>query len=62
MTEIFDIANRALIHVTKTDIYKAQTILSVTEILLLIIITIMLIIICLKFAKIITDLFHDLIF
>lgn len=62
MTEIFDITNRALIHVTKTDIYKAQTILSVTEILLLIIITIMLIIICSKFAKMITHLFRDLIF
>lgn len=62
MTEIFDITNRALIHVTKTDIYKAQTILSVMEILLLIIIAIMLIIICSKFAKMITHLFRDLIF
>ena len=62
MTEIFDITNRALIHVTKTDIYKAQTILDVMEILLLIIIAIMLIIICSKFAKIMIDLFRDLIF
>jgi len=62
MTEIFDITNKTLIHVTKTDIYKAQTILNVMEILLLIIIAIMLIIICSKFAKIMIDLFRDLIF
>ena len=62
MTEIFDITNRALIHVTKTDIYKAQTILSVMEILSLIIITILLMIACKKFAKIMIDLFRDLIF
>ena len=62
MTEIFDITNRALIHVTKTDIYKAQTILSVMEILLLITITILLMIICKKFIKMITHLFRDLIF
>ena len=62
MTEIFDITNRALIHVTKTDIYKAQTILSVMGILLLIIIAIMLIIICSKFAKMITHFFRNLIF
>lgn len=51
MTEIFNITNRALIHATKTDIYKTQTILSIIEILLLIVIAIMLIIICSKFAK-----------
>ena len=62
MTEIFDITNRALIHVTKTDIYKAQTTLSIMEILLLVIITILLMIACKKFAKIMIDLFHDLIF
>lgn len=62
MTEISNITNRALIHVTKTDIYKTQTILSIIEILLLIVITIMLIIICKKFAKIMIDLFRDLIF
>jgi len=62
MTEIFNITNRALIHVTKTDIYKTQTILSIIKILLLIVIAIMLIIICSKFAKMITDLFRDLIF
>lgn len=62
MTEIFDITNRALIHVTKTDIYKAQTILNIAGILLLIIIAIMVVIACSKFAKIIIDLFRDLIF
>ena len=62
MTEIFDITNRALIHVTKIDIYKAQTILSVMEILLLVIITILLMIACKMFAKIMIDLFRDLIF
>ena len=62
MTEIFNITNRALIHVTKTDIYKAQTILSVMEILLLVIITILLMIACKMFAKIMIDLFRDLIF
>ena len=46
MTEIFNITNRALIHVTKTDIYKAQTILSIVEILLLATITILLMIAC----------------
>ena len=62
MTEIFDITNRALIHVTKTDIYKDLTILNIVKILSLATITILLMIACKKFAKIITDLFRDLIF
>ena len=62
MTEIFDITNRALIHITKADIYKTQTILNIAGILLLIIIAIMVVITCSKFAKMITDLFRDLIF
>ena len=62
MTEMFDITNRALIHITKTNIYEAQTILSVMEILLLVIITILLMIACKMFAKIMIDLFRDLIF
>ena len=62
MTEIFDITNRALIHVTKIDIYKAQIILSIVKILSLAIITILLMIACKKFAKIMIDLFRDLIF
>lgn len=62
MTEMFDITNRALIHVTKTDIYKDLTILNIVEILLLVIITILLMIACKMFAKIMIDLFRDLIF
>ena len=62
MTEIFDITNRALIHVTKTDIYKALTILNIVKILSLVTITILLMIACKKFAKIMIDLFRDLIF
>ena len=62
MTEIFDITNRALIYITKDDIYKDLTILNIVEVLLLIIITIVFVIICGKFAKIIIDLFRDLIF
>lgn len=62
MTGVFDITNRALICITKNDIYKAQTILNIVEILILIIIAIIFVIICKIFAKMITDLFHDLIF
>ena len=62
MTEIFNITNRALIHVTKTDIYKDLTILNIVKILLLATITILLMIACKKFAKIMIDLFRDLIF
>lgn len=62
MTKIFDITNKTLIHVTKTDIYKAQTILNIIKILLLATITILLMITCKKFAKIMIDLFRDLIF
>lgn len=62
MTEIFDITTKTLIHVTKTDIYKDLTILNIVEILLLATITILLMIACKKFAKIIIDLFRDLIF
>lgn len=62
MTETFDIATRALIHVTKTDIYKDLTILNIVKILLLATITILLMITCKKFTKIMIDLFRDLIF
>lgn len=62
MTETFDITTKTLIHVTKTDIYKDLTILNIVEILLLATITILLMIACKKFAKVIIDLFRDLIF
>lgn len=62
MTETFDIATKTLIHVTKTDIYKDLTILNIVKILLLATITILLMIACKKFAKIMIDLFRDLIF
>lgn len=62
MTEIFDITNRALIHVTKTDIYKDLTVLNIVKILSIATITILLMIACKKFAKIMIDLFRNLIF
>ena len=62
MTETFDITAKTLIHVTKTDIYKDLTILNIVKILSLATITILLMIACKKFAKIIIDLFRDLIF
>lgn len=62
MTEIFNITNRALICITKDELYKTQTVLSIVEILLLIVITIIFVIIGSKLAKIMHDLFHDLMF
>lgn len=62
MTGTFDITTKTLIHVTKTDIYKDLTILNIVKILSLATITILLMIACKKFAKIMIDLFRDLIF
>lgn len=62
MTEIFDITNKTLIHVTRNNIYKDLTVLNIAKILSIATITILLMIACKKFAKIMIDLFHDLIF
>lgn len=62
MTKIFDITNKTLIHVTKDNIYKDITVLNIVKILSTATITILLMIACKKFAKMITDLFRDLIF
>ena len=62
MTEIFDITNKTLIHVTRNNIYKIQTILSIVKILSLVMVIILLMIACKMFAKIMIDLFRDLIF
>ena len=62
MTKIFDITNKTLIYITKDNIYKDLTILNIVKILSLATITILLMIACKKFAKIMIDLFRDLIF
>lgn len=62
MTKIFDITNKTLIHVTKDNIYKDLTVLNIVKILSLVTITILLMIAYKKFAKIMIDLFRDLIF
>ena len=62
MTEIFDITNKTLIYITKDNIYKDLTILNIVKILSLATITILLMIACKMFAKIMIDLFRDLIF
>ena len=62
MTKIFDITNKTLIHVTKDNIYKDLTVLNIVKILSLVTITILLMIAYKKFAKIMIDLFRNLIF
>ena len=62
MTKIFDITNKTLIYITKDNIYKDLTILNIVKILSIATITILLMIACKKFAKIMIDLFRDLIF
>lgn len=62
MNKTFDITNKTLIYITKDNIYKDLTILNIVKILLLATITILLMIACKKFAKIMIDLFRDLIF
>lgn len=62
MTETFNITNKTLIYITKNNIYKNLTILNIVKILSLATITILLMIACKKFAKIMIDLFRDLIF
>lgn len=62
MTKIFDITNKTLIYITKDNIYKNLTVLNIAKILLLATITILLMIACKKFAKIMIDLFRNLIF
>ena len=62
MAKTFDITNKTFIHVTRNNIYKDLTILNIVKILLLATITILLMIACKKFAKMITDLFRNLIF
>lgn len=62
MTKIFDITNKTLIHVTKDNIYKDLTVLDIVKILSLATITILLMIACKMFAKMMIDLFRDLIF
>lgn len=62
MTKTFDITNKTLIYIKKDNIYKDLTILNIVKILLLATITILLMIACKKFAKIMIDLFRDLIF
>lgn len=62
MTKIFDITNKTLIYVTKDNIYKDLTVLDIVKILSIATITILLMIAYKKFAKIMIDLFRDLIF
>ena len=62
MNKTFNITNKTLIYITKDNIYKDLTILNIVKILLLATITILLMIACKKFAKIMIDLFRDLIF
>lgn len=62
MNKIFNITNKTLIYITKDNIYKDLTILNIVKILSLATITILLMIACKKFAKIMIDLFRDLIF
>lgn len=62
MNKTFDITNKTLIYITNDNIYKDLTILNIVKILLLATITILLMIACKKFAKIMIDLFRDLIF
>lgn len=62
MNKTFDITNKTLIYITKDNIYEDLTILNIVKILLLATITILLMIACKKFAKIMIDLFRDLIF
>lgn len=62
MNKTFDITTKTLIYITKDNIYEDLTILNIVKILLLATITILLMIACKKFAKIMIDLFRDLIF
>lgn len=62
MNKTFNITNKTLIYITKDNIYKDLTILNIVKILSLATITILLMIACKKFAKIMIDLFRDLIF
>ena len=62
MNKTFDITNKTLIYITKDNIYKDLTILNIVKILSIATITILLMIACKKFAKIMIDLFRDLIF
>lgn len=62
MNKIFNITNKTLIYITKDNIYNDLTILNIVKILSLATITILLMIACKKFAKIMIDLFRDLIF
>ena len=62
MNKTFNITNKTLIYITKDNIYKDLTISNIVKILLLATITILLMIACKKFAKIMIDLFRDLIF